>query len=112
MGILALLYEILAFEVLTEFILSLLYLAEAQLDFIESLFTFPLKRNFLSLIFFLDLMKWEIFSQIQLRCQSCFVSALLCRLLGWVGTDNTNTALAQGRTRIQISGKTKCLFYF
>ena len=45
-------------------------------------------------------MKMEIFSGIQLRYQSCFVSALLYRLLGWVATDNVNTA--QGGPRMDI----------
>ena len=57
-------------------------------------------------------MKMEIFSGIQLRCQSCFVSALLYRLLGWVATDNVNTALAQGAQRMDIWQDKIYLFLF
>ena len=54
----------------------------------------------------------EIFSGIQLRCRSCFVSALLYRLLGWAATDNVNTVLAQGAPRMDIWQDKICFFFF
>ena len=54
----------------------------------------------------------EIFSGIQLRCRSCFVSALLYRLLGWAATDNVNTVLAHGAPRMDIWQDKICYFLF